>query len=120
METVEAGRPRILAPADAAGGVEILLDEMAAVLEVVDAFDAVTPLELLPQDLRLLDLDPLLPHYVLPHLQHRHRVLIRVRRIEVIRRRLVEFNSLLSPHFSLLRFSSAAHSPPPSGRRKCN
>uniref|UniRef100_A0A2N9IJQ4 Nodulin-like domain-containing protein n=1 Tax=Fagus sylvatica TaxID=28930 RepID=A0A2N9IJQ4_FAGSY len=99
-ETVEGGVTTVLAPTDAAGGVEVLLDEVAALLEVVDAFDAIAPLELLPQDLRLLDVDPLLPHQVLPHLQHRHRVLVRIRWIEVIRRRLIELQSLLSPHFS--------------------
>jgi hypothetical protein len=94
----------VLAPADAAGGVEVLLDKVAALLEVVDAFDAVAPPELLPQDLRLLDVDPLLPHNVLPHFQHRHRILVRIRGIEVIRCRLIEFHSLLSAHF--LRSSS--------------
>lgn len=90
----------VLAPADTASGVEVLLDEVAALLEMVDAFDAVAPLELLPDDLRLLDLDPLLPHYVLPHLKHRHRVIVRVRGIEVVRRQFIEIHALLSPHFS--------------------
>lgn len=91
----------VLAPADSAGGVEVLLDEVAAFLEVVDTFDAVAPPELLPQDLGLLNLNPLLPHNVLPHLQHRHRVLVRVRRIEVVRRRLIEIYSFPSPHLFL-------------------
>lgn len=91
----------VLAPTDAAGGLEILVDEVAALLEVVDAFDAVAPSELLPNDLGLLDLDPLLPHDVLPHLQHRHRVLVRIRRIEIVRRRLLELNIPLLPSHSL-------------------
>lgn len=91
----------VLAPTDAAGGLEILVDEVAALLEVVDAFDAVAPSELLPNDLGLLDLDPLLPHDVLPHLQHRHRVLVRMRRIEIVRRRLLELNIPLLPSHSL-------------------
>ena len=95
----------VLAPTDAAGGLEVLVAEDAALLEVVDAFDAVAPPQLLPENLGLLYLDPLLSHYVLPHLQHRHRVLVRVRRIEVIRRRLLKpRHSLLPPHF-LLTFS---------------
>ena len=82
--TVEGGVATVLAPADATSGVEILLDEVSTLLEMVDAFDAIAPLELLPDDLGFLDFDPLLPHQVLPHLQHRHRVLVRVRWIEVI------------------------------------
>ena len=78
---------------------------MAALLVVVDALDAVAPAEALPDDLGGLDLDPLLPHQVLPVLQHRHRVPIRVLRVEVIRRLLVELNLRLAHH--LLR------SPPP-------
>lgn len=52
----------VLPPSDAAGGLEILVDEVAAFLEMVDAFDAVAPFDLLPQDLSLLDVDPLLSH----------------------------------------------------------
>lgn len=98
--TVERRMTTVLAPTDAAGGLEILVDEVAALLEVVDAFDAVAPSELLPNDLGLLDLDPLLPHDVLPHLQHRHRVLVRMRRIEIVRRRLLELNIPLLPSHS--------------------
>lgn len=81
---------------------------MAALLVVVDALDAVAPAEALPDDLGGLDLDPLLPHQVFPVLQHRHRVPIRVLRVEVIRRLLVELNLRLAHH--LLR------SPPPLAR----
>lgn len=56
----------LLAPADAAGGFQVLLDQMATLLEVVDALDAVAPSEALPDDLGGLDLDKLLPHQVLP------------------------------------------------------
>lgn len=91
----------VLAPTDAAGGVEVLADEVAAFLEMVDALDAVAPLEALADDLGLLDVDPFLPHEVLPHLQHRHRVLVWIRCVEVVRRRLIELHrSLLPPHFS--------------------
>ena len=98
---MEGGVATVLAPADATSGVEILLDEVSTLLEMVDAFDAIAPLELLPDDLGFLDFDPLLPHQVLPHLQHRHRVLVRVRWIEVIWGWFIELQSLLSPHFSL-------------------
>lgn len=114
---MEGGVATVLAPADATSGVEILLDEVSTLLEMVDAFDAVAPLELLPDDLGFLDFDPLLPHQVLPHLQHRHRVLVRVRWIEVIWGRFIELQSLLSPHFftlsnSLITVSlSLSHSP---------
>lgn len=91
--------PAVLAPADAASGLEVLVNEVTALLHVINSFDAIAPLELLSYDLRLLDVDPLLPHYVLSHLQHRHRVLVRVRRIEV-RRRFIELNRCLLPsHF---------------------
>lgn len=99
--TVEGRMATVLAPADSAGGVEVLLDEMTTFLEVVDTFNAVAPFELLPQNLGLLNLDPLLPHNVLPHLQHRHRVLVWVRWIEVVRRRLIEVHSFPSPHLFL-------------------
>lgn len=99
--TVEGGVAAVLGPADAAGGVEVLADEVAALLEVIDALNAVAPLEPLTEDLGLLDVDPLLPDQMLPHLQHRHRVLVRLRRIEVVRSRLIELHrSLLPPHFS--------------------
>ena len=98
---MEGGVATVLAPADATSGVKILLDEVSTLLEMVDAFDAIAPLELLPDDLGFLDFDPLLPHQVLPHLQHRHRVLVRVRWIEVIWGWFIELQSLLSPHFSL-------------------
>lgn len=100
--TVKGEGAVVLAPADAAGGVEVLLDEVAAVLVVVDALDAVAPLEPLPEDLGRLDLDPLLPHYVLPHLQHRHGILVRILRVEVVRRALVEHHSLLPPHLAFV------------------
>nr|GMC47217.1 hypothetical protein Iba_chr01aCG9240 [Ipomoea batatas] len=54
--------PRALA--NAAGGVEILVDKMAALLEMVDALDAVAPPDLLAEDLGLLDMYPLLPDQV--------------------------------------------------------
>nr|GMD57486.1 hypothetical protein Iba_chr11eCG13210 [Ipomoea batatas] len=76
--TMERRRAVVLAPANPASSVEVLVDEVAALLEVVDAFDAVTPPHLLAEDLGLLDVDPLLTHQVLPHLQRRNRVLIRV------------------------------------------
>ncbi|GLT48907.1 hypothetical protein SLA2020_224970 [Shorea laevis] len=98
-QTVEGGMAAVLAPSNAAGRVEVLTDEVAAFLEVVDSFDAVAPLDFLSEDLGLLYIDPLLANDVLPHLQHGHRVLVRVRRIEV-RRGLIELNdSLLPPHF---------------------
>ncbi|KAM1322738.1 hypothetical protein PS2_015255 [Malus domestica] len=98
---MELVRTVILPPTDAASGLEVLVDEVAALLEVVDAFDAVAPPEFLPDDLGLLDVDQLLPHQVLPYLQHRHRVLVRIRWIEVVRWQLVEVHhSLLPPHFS--------------------
>lgn len=91
----------VLAPTDAASRLEVLVAEVAALLEVIDAFDAVTPPELVSENLGLLYLDPLLSDDVLPHLQHRHRVLVRIRRIEVIRRRFIEVrHSLLPPHFA--------------------
>lgn len=94
----------VLAPTDAASRLEVLVAEVAALLEVIDAFDAVTPPELVSENLGLLYLDPLLSDDVLSHLQHRHRVLVRIRRIEVIRRRFIEVrHSLLPPHFSHTR-----------------
>ncbi|KAL8171610.1 hypothetical protein V2J09_023414 [Rumex salicifolius] len=72
-KTVERGMAAILAPPDPASGFEVLLDEMAAFLEVIDAFDAVAPPDSLTEDLGFLDVDPLLSDEVLPHLQHRHR-----------------------------------------------
>lgn len=92
----------VLAPTDAASRIEILLDEVAALLEVVDTFDAVAPPEFLTEDLGGLDVDPLLPHYVLPHLQHRHRVLVRILRIEIVRCPFIEQHSLLPSHLSRL------------------
>jgi hypothetical protein len=59
---MELGRAGVLAPANAAGGLEVLVDEVAALLVVVDALDPVAPAEALPDDLGGLDLDPLLPH----------------------------------------------------------
>ncbi|KAL0913514.1 hypothetical protein M5K25_016979 [Dendrobium thyrsiflorum] len=92
----------VLAPTNAAGGFKVLLDEMAALLEMVDPFDAVAPFEALADDLGGLDLNPLLPHQVLPVFQHRHRIGVRIVRIEVIRRTLVELHRLLPSHrFSL-------------------
>ena len=105
---MELGRAGVLAPSNAAGGVEVLVDEVAALLVVVDALDPVAPAEALPDDLGGLDLDPLLPHQVLPVLKHRHRVPIRVLRVEVVRRLLVELNLRLPHH--LLR------PPPPFAR----
>lgn len=91
-----------LAPTDAAGGVEVLANEVAALLEMVDSFDAVTPPHLVSEDLRLLYVDPFLSNYMLPHFQHRHRVLVGIGRVEVIRRRFIElWDSLLPPHFPL-------------------
>lgn len=99
LGTVEGDRTVVFSPADAASGVEILLYEKTAFLVVVDAFHAVTPFHLLPQDLSLLYLDPLLPNDVLSHLHHRHRILVRILRIKSIRRRLFELRRpLLSPH----------------------
>lgn len=101
LRTVERRWAVVLAPANAAGGVEILVDKMAALLEMVDALDAVAPPDLLAEDLGLLDMYPLLPNQVLPHLQHRHWVLVRVLWIEVVRSSIVEHNSLLPHHLSL-------------------
>nr|GME05535.1 uncharacterized protein LOC109153434 [Ipomoea batatas] len=72
--TMGRRRAVVLAPANPASSVEVLVDEVAALLEVVDAFDAVAPPDLLTEDLGLLDVDPLLTHQVLPHLQRRNRV----------------------------------------------
>lgn len=102
---MELGRARVLAPADTAGGIEVLLDKMAALLMVIDALNAVAPLEALTYDLCGLDLDPLLANKVLPLLQHRHRVTIRIRRIEIVRRTLIELHLRLPHHLSDL-FSS--------------
>lgn len=103
--TMKLGRARVLAPADTAGGIEVLLDKMAALLMVIDALNAVAPLEALTYDLCGLDLDPLLANKVLPLLQHRHRVTIRIRRIEIVRRTLIELHLRLPHHLSDL-FSS--------------
>lgn len=70
--TVGGGVAAFLAPADAARWVEVLAYGVAALLEVVHSLDALAPLD-------LLDVDPLLPRQMLPHLQHRHRVLVRIR-----------------------------------------
>lgn len=107
--TVQVRRAVVLAPSDAAGGLEVLVDEVAALLVVVDALDPVAPAEAVADDLGGLDLDPLLPHQVLPVLQHRHRVPVRVLRVEVIRRPLVELDLRLSHHLR-----SSAPPPPPS------
>ena len=98
---MEIGGAGVLAPADAAGSIEVLLDEVAALLEVVDALDAVAPAEALADDLGRLDLNPLLPHQMLPVLQHRHRIPVRVARIEVVRWPLIELYLRL-PHHLLL------------------
>lgn len=95
----------ILAPADAASGIKVLLDKVAAFLKMVDSFDAVAPSELFPQYLRLFDIDPLLSHNVFSHLQHRHWILVRMLGIEIVRRRFIEFHCLLPPH-SISPFSS--------------
>ena len=103
--TVEGGVATILAPTDSAGGVEVLANEVAALLEMVDSFDAVTPPHLVSEDLRLLYVDPFLSNYMLPHFQHRHRVLVGIGWVEAIRRRFFElWYSLLPPHLSLLLF----------------
>ncbi|KAL7223266.1 hypothetical protein ACSBR1_024844 [Camellia fascicularis] len=101
MDTVKGRGAVVLAPADAAGGIEVLLNKVATLLEMIDTFDAVAPFELLADDLGGLDVDPLLSHQVLPHLQHRHRVLVWILRIEVIRRSFIQHYSLLPPHLSL-------------------
>lgn len=87
---------------------------------MVDALDAVAPLELLPDDLRRLDVDPLLAHQVLPVLQHRHRISIGVRRIEVVGRALVEHHPGLAHHPSSPNSLSSARipQPPKPGRER--
>ncbi|KAM1856186.1 hypothetical protein ACFX14_006455 [Malus domestica] len=72
---MELIRTVVLPATDVASGLEVLVDEVATLLEVVDVFDVIAPPEFLPDDLCLLNVDPFLPHQVLPHLQHRHRVL---------------------------------------------
>nr|AFK43745.1 unknown [Lotus japonicus] len=97
----------ILAPTNTTSGFKVLVNKMFTLLKVVDTFDAVAPTKLLPNDLGLLDLDPLLPDDVFPHLQHRHRVLVRMSRIEIVRRRFIELNvPLLSSHFLFFPTSS--------------
>jgi hypothetical protein len=108
--TVKFGRAGVLAPSDAAGGLEVLVDEVAALLVVVDALDPVAPAEALADDLGGLDLDPFFPHQVLPVLQHRYRIPVRVLRVEVIRRALVELNLGLPHH---LRRPLLFSPPPP-------
>lgn len=80
----------ILAPADATGGVEVLAYEMAALLEMVDPFDAVAPPDLVTEDLGFLNVNPFLSNYMLPHFKHGHRVFVGIGRVEVIRRRFFE------------------------------
>lgn len=102
---MERGVTTILAPANTASGFEVLVDEVATFLEVIDAFNAVAPSELLSDNLGLLNVDPLLPHKVLPHLEHGDRVLVRILRIEIIRRRFIELHMPLLPsHSSLCSF----------------
>ncbi|KAF8407814.1 hypothetical protein HHK36_006950 [Tetracentron sinense] len=60
--TMEDGGTRVFAPTDAARGFEVLLDQVPALLEVVDALNPVAPFEFLSQYLCRLDVDPLLPH----------------------------------------------------------
>lgn len=103
--TVQFYRASFFSPANAAGGFQVLFAEVLAFLKVVHALDAVAPLQLLTNDLRRLDGDPLLPHQVLSVLQHRYRIRIRVLRIEV-RRTFVELHATLPNHSPLLFFSS--------------
>ena len=104
---MERGVTTVFASTETAGGFEVLVDEVAALLEVIDTFDAVTPSKLLPNDFGFLDLDPLFSDDVFPHLKHRHRVLVRMRRIEIIRRRFLELDiALLSSHSSQLSLTS--------------
>lgn len=115
---MERGVTTIFAPTNATCGFEVLVNEVAALLKVVNTFDAIAPTKLLPYDFGLLDLDPFLSHDVFPHLQHRHRVLVWVRRIEVVRRRLFELHITLLPShwiwliWSLLEFFLSSFLPP--------
>lgn len=61
--------------ADVADEFEVLVYKVAALQEVVDDLNAAAPLDAFVEDFGLLDVDPFLPHKVLPHLQHRHQVL---------------------------------------------
>ena len=113
--TVEGRVTAVLAPTDTTGSVEVLLNKVAALLEVVDTFDAVTPLKLLSQDLGFLYVNPLLPHLILSHIEIHHRILVRILRIVPVRRRFIELHgSLLSPHFSSPPSALATHSSPNS------
>lgn len=90
----------IFSPTNTASGFEILMNEVAALLKMVDAFDAVAPTKLVSDDLSLLDLDPLLPDDVFSHLKHGHWVLVWMSRIEVIWRRFIELHIPFLPSHS--------------------
>ena len=103
---MERGMAAVLSPTNTTSSIKVLLNKMATLLKVINPFDSIAPSKLLPDNLGLLDVDPLLPDQMLPHLQHRHRVLVRILHIEVVRRRFVEFHSLLPPHFLSLALSA--------------
>lgn len=91
----------IFTPSNTTSGIEILLDKMTTLLKMINAFNAIAPPELLTDYLWGFDVDPFLPHDMLTHLDHRHRILVRVGRIEV-RRLFVKHHFLLPSHFSAL------------------
>lgn len=90
----------VFAPSNAASSLEVLMDEVATLLKMINPFNSITPLDLLAEDLGLLDFDPFLPDQMLPHLKHGNWVPIRVFRVEIIWSSLIENHSLLSPHLS--------------------
>ena len=97
---METRRALVLAPPDPTSGVKILLDKMAALLEMINSFNAITPSKSLSQDLGFLYINPFLSNNMLSHFQHNHWVLVWIRWIKVIWRRLLELcYSLLPPHF---------------------
>uniref|UniRef100_A0A0V0HAK2 Putative ovule protein n=1 Tax=Solanum chacoense TaxID=4108 RepID=A0A0V0HAK2_SOLCH len=93
------GRTKVLAPPNTAGCVKILLNKVAALLKMVNTFDTVAPTELFTEDLGFFNVDPLLPHQMLPHLEESYRILIRVIRVEIIGCSFIELYSFLPPHF---------------------
>lgn len=111
-------RSLVFAPSNAASSFEVLVDEVATLLKMINSFNSITPLDLLAEDLGLLDGDPLLPDQMLPHLKHGNWVPIWVFRVEIIWSSLIENYSLLPSHlspfllqntrFSLLYLSVAA------------
>ena len=83
-------RAGVFAPPDVLQRLHVPLHMWPALLIMVDTLLPVALLQAVSQDLGLLHLDQLLPHPVLALLEHSHRVRVRLRRIEVLRRGVIE------------------------------